>query len=300
MADAPISSSPLQHEPSLSHAECAAQELAGFMSQSPGTSDAGDDFGGRDDAPSPGDVEEEFPSGVLETTPSRGSDTNGIVVACRLLRQQQLTPYQRTEADQFIKVYSFSCCMMIFLQLCSVKNKLDEIVKTAPPFTVSGPLFENMKSLVVAVLLSAKLGAYKGSLPRDHVFTLIKKDGVHLPAGFEKNAYTLKVINSAIQDELTQAHSRIKKMIKESVVASETIFELTTAVITNTHSSVTVPLCARLALLCKLYTEVSDATYWDKVDARLKLIRTMAGDDTMKITRTFEKILEGDQAKYGD
>lgn len=89
-----------------------------------------------------------------------------------------------------------------------------------------------MKSLVVAVLLSAKLGAYKGSLPRDHVFvclmiyfllfesfnsiftqTLIKKDGVHLPAGFEKNAYTLKVINSAIQDELTQARSRIKKMV---------------------------------------------------------------------------------------
>ena len=110
MADAPTSSSPLQQEPSLSHAERAAQELAGFMSQSPGTSDAGDDFGGRDDVPSPGDVEEEFPSGVLEMTPSRGSDTNGIVAARRLLRQHQLTPYQRTEADQFIKVYSISCC----------------------------------------------------------------------------------------------------------------------------------------------------------------------------------------------
>jgi hypothetical protein len=41
--------------------------------------------------------------------------------------------------------------------------------------------------------------------------TLIKKDGVHLPAGFEKDAYTLKVLNSAIQDELTQTRSRIKK-----------------------------------------------------------------------------------------
>lgn len=43
--------------------------------------------------------------------------------------------------------------------------------------------------------------------------TLIKRDGVHLPAGFEKDAYTLKVLNSAIQDELTQARSRIKKMV---------------------------------------------------------------------------------------
>ena len=107
MTDAPTSSSPLRQEPSLSNAERAAQELADFMTQSPGTSEAGDDFGGRDGAPSTG-VEEEFPPGVLETTPPRGSDTNGTVAARRLLRQQQLTPYQRTEADQFIQVYSIS------------------------------------------------------------------------------------------------------------------------------------------------------------------------------------------------
>ena len=98
MATAPTSSSP----PPLSNAEHAAQELTEFMTQSPGTSEAGDDLGGR--GTSPGELEEEFPSGVLAVTASHGPDSNGTVAARRLLRQQQLTPYQRTEADQFIQV----------------------------------------------------------------------------------------------------------------------------------------------------------------------------------------------------
>jgi hypothetical protein len=37
--------------------------------------------------------------------------------------------------------------------------------------------------------------------------------------------------------------------IKQSIVDSESIFDLTTAVVANSKSSVSVPLCARLALL---------------------------------------------------
>ena len=88
-----------------------------------------------------------------------------------------------------------------------------------------------------------------------------------------------------------------------SVSESESIFDLATLVVTNSKSSVSVPLCARLALLVsldcsasvfililileqqKVFVECSDLTYWNKVDAQLLLICTMADGDAWKVTK---------------
>lgn len=127
--------------------------------------------------------------------------------------------------------------------------------------------------------------------------------------------------------------------IKESIVSppneAASIFDLATTIVTHSQCSVTVPLCARIALLVtihhlsfelhlifillqqKIYVESPDATFWDKVDACLLLIRTMAGGEAWKITkyvvktptcptilipcpRAFERILQTDCSTYGN
>jgi hypothetical protein len=82
--------------------------------------------------------------------------------------------------------------MMLFVQLCAVENIISGIKSAAPPFVSSPQLLvsnfldsstmaepfsqDNIKSFVVAVLLSSKLSAYKkNSVPVEHVmvyFTL--------------------------------------------------------------------------------------------------------------------------------
>jgi hypothetical protein len=97
--------------PALSDAERAALELEQLMSQSPGTSEAGDDFGGhRVSSPTPGELDDDFPAGVIDRTVAAVPDGNSAASAHRLVRQHKLTPYQRTEADQFIKVLLLFPC----------------------------------------------------------------------------------------------------------------------------------------------------------------------------------------------
>ena len=57
----------------------------------------------------------------------------------------------------------------LFLAICAVENKLDHIVMNTPNFTISSVLAENINSYALTVLLSTKLSAYKGVVPRDHV-----------------------------------------------------------------------------------------------------------------------------------
>ncbi|KAF8812713.1 hypothetical protein BYT27DRAFT_7086263, partial [Phlegmacium glaucopus] len=168
---------------------------------------------------------------------------------------------------------------MLFIQCCAVENLVAGIKNTAPPFVSSPPLLENIKSFVVAVLLSCKLSAYKkDSVPGDHVM-------VYSPHN---------VVKADIQEELTQARARIKKAIKESLALpvneSDSIFDLATTIVTNSKSSVT----------RKVYVEFPGGNFWDKVDARLLLIRTMAGGENWKITKAFECILQADRTSYGD
>lgn len=50
-----------------------------------------------------------------------------------------------------------------------MENKLERIIMNTPNFTISPALAENINSYALAVLLSTKLSAYKGIVPREHV-----------------------------------------------------------------------------------------------------------------------------------
>ncbi|KAF8800216.1 hypothetical protein BYT27DRAFT_7117857, partial [Phlegmacium glaucopus] len=195
---------------------------------------------------------------------------------------------------------------MLFIQCCAVENLVAGIKNTAPPFVSSPPLLENIKSFVAVVLLSCKLSAYKKDLvPGDHVMAILTSlPRSYVPDNLVGDLYAYKVIKADIQEELTQARARIKKAIKESLALpvneSDSIFDLATTIVTNSKSLVTVPLCARIALLRKVYVEFPGGNFWDKVNARLLLIRTMAGGENWKITKAFESILQADHTSYGD
>ncbi|KAF8162731.1 hypothetical protein B0H34DRAFT_671894 [Crassisporium funariophilum] len=223
--------------------------------------------------------------------------------ARRLAVSKKLHPYQRDTVDTFLKVSNSSSIAreaQLFIALCELGNKFDSIASAAPSFTVGPALLENIKTYTMAVLLSSKLEVYKGVVPRDHVLAIIRKEGLNIPPNFDRDPHVLKVVGMAIADELTQVRSRIKKAVGASIKDHTTIYDLAESLTDGTKCIVSVPLCARLTLLRKVYLENNTKNFWDAVDSRLKLIQSTASGDARKVTRAFKKILDEDRQTYGD
>ncbi|KAF8148421.1 hypothetical protein B0H34DRAFT_668540 [Crassisporium funariophilum] len=178
----------------------------------------------------------------------------------------------------------------LFIAMCALDNKLDKIVAAIPPFAVNPALMENIKSYSISVLLSSKLGAYKGIVPRDHVIAIIKKHQQrHLGNDFDRDHHAQKELKTVVNYELTQARSDLKKEIHKSMVDNSTIFSLATKVVAGTQCSVT----------RKVMVTHNNTKYWDHIDARLKMIRDTAGGDQKKIDKAFTTYLQTDRKTYG-
>ncbi|TFK31167.1 hypothetical protein BDQ12DRAFT_672070 [Crucibulum laeve] len=174
------------------------------------------------------------------STSSSSSTTHDGPLDLDQLMASSPPPFDKAEdtkeiVEQFIQSLPLSHEIELFILLCSVTNHIGTIVKEAPKYTVSDALLENIKIYVYVTLLLSKLSAYKkDNIPCEHVFS----------------------------------HSKIKKMIKASLADidadASTIYDLALAMIDGTSLSISVPLCACLALLRSMYC--SDSKYWDQVD----------------------------------
>lgn len=292
----------------LSREELAERELREMMDASPVSSNGLQGLGEDDmdaldlDDPHGGGL---TVSATISSTPAT-SIRQDIVTARRKVVQLKLHPYQRDSVEEFIKASSTLCQLLLFIQLCAVENQILNLKSAAAPFVSSPPLLENIKSFVIGVLLSSKLSAYKGAVPVDLVMVIISSvPRSYVPENLASDSFAFKVVKTDVQEELTQCRAKIKKALKDSLAAPlpkdcDSIFDLATAIVANSKSSVTVPLCARLALLRKVYVESADSKFWDKVDARLLLIRNTADGDAHKITKAFDRILKADRNTYGD
>ncbi|KAF8066041.1 hypothetical protein FPV67DRAFT_1671007 [Lyophyllum atratum] len=309
----------------LSADEEARREIEEAMRSSPPLED-------RDEAPPPSEHDSDdsgslSPGGVaagclsepLPATPRRPvtlSLRNELDQAERRATHAKLTPYQRERTKDLVKMTPMAREVEVFIAICALDNKLNKIVAAIPPFFVGPALLENIKSFAVAVLLSPKLSAYKGgNLARDHVIAIVKKSGRHLPPDFERDHHAQKELRGVVSYELTQVRSTMKTKVMPVFTAmnasdsfiqvaaalsdNQTIFDLATHAVTGTQLRVTVTLAARLALLRKVMVDHKGATYWDKVDARLQLIRSTTGGDAKKIDKTFTTYLDADRKKYG-
>ncbi|KAJ7328067.1 hypothetical protein DFH08DRAFT_709945, partial [Mycena albidolilacea] len=159
----------------------------------------------------------------------------------------------------------------------------------------------NIDHSAAAVLLSSKIRTYKGTTPTNIVVEILKKYRFDLPAGIEHNPADFSKVIGAIQEALTQKRSKFKKLSVENAPKANqlNIFQLTTAFVDGTRCSVSVPVCARVALMRKVYLKEPGKRFWDAVDEDLAKIRKKAGGDSQKIIRAFRHILEKDQESHG-
>ncbi|KAG5649784.1 hypothetical protein H0H81_002048 [Sphagnurus paluster] len=96
--------------------------------------------------------------------------SNELVSARRFAARHKLHPYQREAVEEFVKDTIVGQQIKLFIKQCELGNKLDGLLMVAPPFSVSKPLMDNIKSYGLAVLLSPKLSAYKhAGVPVSHV-----------------------------------------------------------------------------------------------------------------------------------
>ncbi|KAJ7439544.1 hypothetical protein B0H11DRAFT_1934509 [Mycena galericulata] len=151
-----------------------------------------------------------------------------------------------------------------------LENLIAKIVLAKPPYAVSQDLSvghiifsptpvdiiqTNIYSYGAAILLSVKLMAYKGSTPKNILFTILKKyrfdlsDGIeHKPADLEKIGTSFK--GDADAKEIAPKDER------------QNIFDLTQTMVRNTQCEVNVLLYARVALMRKVYLKEPGTGYW--------------------------------------
>ncbi|KAJ6626611.1 hypothetical protein B0H10DRAFT_2185638 [Mycena sp. CBHHK59/15] len=261
------------------------------------------------------DNEDDDIPGTPLTTSSSGATVNGNVALAikNYAKKQKLRGEQQTLVDMFINDVQTIRNAKLFITLLTVQNDLQRIIAAAPPYAVSPALKVNIQSYAMAVLLSPKLGMYKGNMPVQHVFNIIKKHRFDTPPSFENNpAETAKIV-SIIQDVFTQGRSRLKKLLFASVHVMrnhqavdldpedhQNLFGLAQAFVDSTKCHINAPLCGRIALMRKVYLKQDNTTFWDELDKALAIMRTAAKGNEDARDLMFEGLIKKDKSLHGN
>ncbi|KAI0685454.1 hypothetical protein BC835DRAFT_1456620 [Cytidiella melzeri] len=151
--------------------------------------------------------------------------------------------------------------------------------------------------------------------------TLLKTLHLGLPDNIKQIPADWAKFEKEVFHELTQARSIIKKEIKKSLKGNPTghvdIFQLTQALASKGSITMTIPLCARVALMRLVYEEDPSPTYWVTLDEHLASLRKKTGGDKMKLAhyvalhslaqnvsegmiRVFKSVLDNDRGAHGN
>ncbi|KAF8950746.1 hypothetical protein BDZ97DRAFT_1686793, partial [Flammula alnicola] len=206
----------------------------------------------------------------------------------------------------------------LLICLLSVENKVDSFQSAAPPFQVSEELKTNISNYALAVLLSVKISAYKGNIPRNHILNIISKYRFDLPPRIEHDYASWEKIKTQVSYALTQLRSKIKKIVRDapvrgpnisslleqinqSIISNQNIFALAQQIVKDTPCRPTVQLCARVAIMASdVHRECGGSErYWNLIDDRLEFIRKTADSSVSKVTKAFNAILKADRQLYG-
>ncbi|KAJ7734972.1 hypothetical protein B0H14DRAFT_3613788 [Mycena olivaceomarginata] len=239
------------------------------------------------------------------------SNPNTIQAVQRFAERKRLRPEQITELNVFIKDPAPVRDAKLLVHLLHVSNQLDGIVTAAPPYAVSPDLEKNIQTYAAAVLLSSKISSYKGTVPTNTLLAIVKARRFDLPPGIETNAADFGKVIAVVQEAFTQLRAKFKKLLGASLKLNKTdkkpapscdhqnIFKLTQIFVEGSQCTVTVELCARIALMRQVYLQEDGPKFWDKLDSTLAGIRAKASGDVKMIARAFRHILEKDQDLHG-
>ncbi|KAG6807818.1 hypothetical protein H0H92_013480 [Tricholoma furcatifolium] len=156
-----LSSSSSPERPS--HEENSDHELDSMMrspTSSP-TSGPRHDYTGQTQSGSNSPLRDRTPSrGPIQGQLALSGNRNELVAARRLAVRAKLKPYQCDAVEEFAKDTIVGQQTKLYIALLvETSNKLDNILLVTPPFSVSKPLMDNIKSYSLAVLLAvAKAG----------------------------------------------------------------------------------------------------------------------------------------------
>ncbi|KAF7378117.1 hypothetical protein MSAN_00236000 [Mycena sanguinolenta] len=261
----------------------------------------------NDDDKSDSDSEDRLPSGpVLPPT------NQNIVVATKLYAdKKRLRVEQATELESTLPSLRE---VKLFANLLAIKNDIGKLVTSKPGYEVSPDLVTNIAKYAPAVLLSSKINIYKGDAATEILLGILKKFRFDIPPGLENIPADWAKVTAAVQYALTQRRAAIKKTIRASLNPvkgkeskdvygppdkHQNIYDLTQVNVKGTQCTVNVVLCARIALMRKVYCKHPGTKFWDKLDDRIAKIREDANSDAKKITKAFRHILTEDQNKHG-
>ncbi|KAJ7053537.1 hypothetical protein C8F01DRAFT_1329803 [Mycena amicta] len=204
----------------------------------------------------------------------------------------------------------------LFIDIKVVENKVDAIVTAQPAFEVSEALQKNIAKYAIATLLSPKLVAYKGNAPVAIIMDIVLKHRFDVPVRIEQSPADLEILKRAVQEALTQFRAKIKRLVGVSLqyerktrkigvnkLAHQTIYTLAKLLVEGSNCSVTVELCARVALMRDVYIQYHNhgagVNLWNKIDTFLTTLRDTAEGDAKRIARAFRNILEHDRKNHG-
>ncbi|KAJ7799764.1 hypothetical protein B0H14DRAFT_3491322 [Mycena olivaceomarginata] len=235
---------------------------------------------------------------------------NLVATIQRYADKKHLRVEQAAEAGLFLKDPTSMQNTKLFINMLALGNQLKKFEDSKPSFEVSADLLMNIRKYAPAILLSSKINVYKGNTATNILMSILKnyRFDFDIPSGIENIPADWAKLVAEAQEALTQRRSTIKKTIDASLKVNkndksfapdadhQNIFQLTTAIVKKTQCSVNIVLCARVALMCKVYLKTN---FWDKLDLCLAKIRKDANGDLKKITKAFRHILDEDQKKHG-
>ncbi|KAJ7794952.1 hypothetical protein B0H13DRAFT_2393217 [Mycena leptocephala] len=230
-----------------------------------------------------------------------------LPIKCRhrgqdLAKKQKLRGEQITQLEAFLNDVQTVREGKLFCLLLALQTDIGAIIMAAPPFAVSAELKKNIEAFVVAVMLSPKLGMYKGDVPVQHV--------MNNPADMGK-------LKSVVQYYCTQHRSSCKKQLFASVRVAhlnengekmtvdlppdqhQNLFALAQSFVDGTKCRITNALCGRIALMRSVYLESSGQTFWSDLDKALGLMREAGKGSDEARDAMFEVLIETDKELHG-
>ncbi|KAJ7816087.1 hypothetical protein B0H14DRAFT_2602918 [Mycena olivaceomarginata] len=208
-----------------------------------------------------------IPSSDAPTEDLSGTNSNMVAFARQYATHKRLKPSQVTEVEAFAADPLAARQVKLFTLVLGVSSKLESIVAAQPAFKVS-PSLDN----------------------------IVKKNRFDLPPGIENVASDWGLVKSRGSGNVQE----LKNSMPEGPSSGHTnIFALGQRFVKDTETTLTVELCARIALMRQQYKFYPGDDFWDKLDAELAWMRKQAGYDKHKIAKAFKQVLADDRASHG-
>ncbi|KAJ7867709.1 hypothetical protein B0H14DRAFT_3441630 [Mycena olivaceomarginata] len=245
-----------------------------------------------------------IPSLDAPTEDLSGTNSNMVAFARQYATHKHLKPSQVTEVEAFAADPLAARQVKLFTLVLGVSSKLESIVAAQPAFKVSPSLVKNLWQLAHGIMILSRLASYKGELTKKHLLNIVKKNRFDLPPGIENVASDWGLVKSRGEYHLTQVRATYKKFLKNSMPEGPSsghtnIFALSQHFVKDTETTLTVELCARIALMRQQYKFYPGDDFWDKLNAELAWMRKQAGYDEHKIAKAFKQVLADDRASHG-